>query len=67
MKDLEVQRQALISLKQLADKVNAVESGKIHTLDIGGGLPSELLSDSTRRIWRHSARNFCRFSVPTSH
>ena len=39
MKDLGVQRQALISLKQLADQVNAVDPGKIHTLDIGGGLP----------------------------
>ncbi|REK65477.1 MAG: hypothetical protein DWQ49_00955, partial [Bacteroidetes bacterium] len=48
MKDLEVQRQALISLKQLADKINAASPGQIHTLDIGGGLPSESLSESTR-------------------
>ncbi len=48
MKDLEVQRQALISLKRLADQINTVSPGKIHILDIGGGLPSESLSESTR-------------------
>ena len=48
MKDLQVQRGALEALKALADEINAASPGKIHTLDIGGGLPSEPLSDQTR-------------------
>ena len=48
MKDLEVQRGALEALKALADEINIASPGKIHILDIGGGLPSEPLSESTR-------------------
>ena len=48
MKDLQVQRGALEALKALADEINTASPGKIHTLDIGGGLPSEPLSDATR-------------------
>ena len=48
MKDLEVQRGALEALKALADEINLASPGKIHTLDIGGGLPSEPLSSATR-------------------
>lgn len=48
MKDLQVQRGALEALKALADEINATSPGKIHTLDIGGGLPSEPLSTSTK-------------------
>lgn len=47
MKNLEVQRQALESLKLLADEINTKEPGKIHTLDIGGGLPSESIHSSS--------------------
>ena len=48
MKDLQVQRGALEALKALADEINATSPGKIHTLDIGGGLPSEPLSTTTK-------------------
>jgi len=47
MKDLDVQRGALEALKLLADEINAFKPGKIHTLDIGGGLPSEPLSEAS--------------------
>jgi len=48
MKDLEQQRGALITLRELALEINAQTPGKIEVLDIGGGLPSEPLSDDTR-------------------
>jgi diaminopimelate decarboxylase len=47
MKNLAVQRQALESLKSLAEKINARMPGKIHTLDIGGGLPTESISEES--------------------
>lgn len=50
MKDLQVQRGALEALKALADAINAASPGKIHTLDIGGGLPSEPLSTTTKMV-----------------
>ncbi|MEY2962897.1 MAG: hypothetical protein RL754_158 [Bacteroidota bacterium] len=48
MKDLDVQRGALEALKALADEINQIQPGKIHTLDIGGGLPSEFLASNAR-------------------
>lgn len=48
MKDLEVQKGALEALKALADAINTVQPGKIHTLDIGGGLPSEALTETSK-------------------
>lgn len=48
MKDLEVQQGALESLRALADEINGQQPGKIKVLDVGGGLPSEPLSDHTR-------------------
>ena len=48
MKNLAVQRQALENLKSLADEINERQPGKIHTLDIGGGLPSESISPDSK-------------------
>ena len=48
MKDLEVQRGALETLRDLALAINAEVPGKIEVLDIGGGLPSEPLSNATK-------------------
>jgi diaminopimelate decarboxylase len=48
MKNLAVQRQALENLKSLADEINKRQPGKIHTLDIGGGLPSESISPDSK-------------------
>ena len=41
MKDLEVQRGALETLRDLALAINEKSPGKISVLDIGGGLPTE--------------------------
>lgn len=52
MSNLEAQKQALQTLKSLADQCNSAlenagEKRRIHTIDIGGGLPTEpLLVDS---------------------
>ena len=48
MKDLEVQRVALESLRDLANEINTHLQGKISVLDIGGGLPSESMKDQTK-------------------
>ena len=48
MKDLEVQRIALESLRDLAHEINTRLPGKISVLDIGGGLPSESMKDQTK-------------------
>ena len=48
MKDLEVQRIALESLRDLAHEINTHLPGKISVLDIGGGLPSESMKDQTK-------------------
>jgi diaminopimelate decarboxylase len=48
MKDLEVQRVALESLRDLAHEINTRLPGKISVLDIGGGLPSESMKDQTK-------------------
>lgn len=48
MKDLDVQRGALESLRDLALEINDVQPGKITILDIGGGLSSEPLSPKSR-------------------
>lgn len=48
MKDLEVQRVALESLRDLAHEINTHLPGKISVLDIGGGLPSESMKDQTK-------------------
>ena len=47
MKDLEIQRKALEMLRDLALEINAKSAGRIQTLDIGGGLPSEPLEGQT--------------------
>ena len=48
MKDLDVQKGALETLRDLALEINAKVPGKIEVLDIGGGLPSEPLCDASR-------------------
>lgn len=47
MKDLDVQEAALKSLLDLALEINSLNAGAITTLDIGGGLPSEPLTEGT--------------------
>ena len=50
MKDLEIQRQALVMLRDLALEINERSPGRITTLDIGGGLPSEPLEHGVSRM-----------------
>lgn len=48
MQNLEAQKEALVGLRDVALAINALAPGKIHTLDIGGGLPSEPLEGQTK-------------------
>lgn len=48
MKDLNIQKGALKELRRIADAINEEVPGKIKVLDIGGGLPTEPLSDQTK-------------------
>ena len=48
MQNLEAQKEALIGLRDMALTINAQSPGKIHTLDIGGGLPSEAIEGQTQ-------------------
>lgn len=48
MQNLEAQKEALIGLRDMALTINAQSPGKIHTLDIGGGLPSEAIEGRTK-------------------
>jgi diaminopimelate decarboxylase len=48
MQNLEAQKEALIGLRDLALSINEQSPGKIHTLDIGGGLPTEAIEGQTK-------------------
>lgn len=48
MKDLNIQKGALKELRRIADAINEVSPGKIKVLDIGGGLPTETLTNFTK-------------------
>jgi len=48
MQNLDAQKEALIGLREVAIAINTQSPGKINTLDIGGGLPSEPLQAQTK-------------------
>ena len=48
MQNLDAQKEALIGLREVAIAINTQSPGKINTLDIGGGLPSEPLHALTK-------------------
>lgn len=48
MQNLEAQKEALIGLRDVALTINEQSPGKIHTLDIGGGLPTEAIEGQTK-------------------